>query len=160
MIFKRFEALAKWEGRFFTKKIPSKIVFTVIFSSFIIYDIFQLSRIESSDFYTRLTAFLFLIPLVRRFPYILVPFLADIHNNQKKIFIFELTKKEIEINNNKNNYYLFFHHKRKFKLNKAIQNMEKFYDKIEVGDIIELHQLPKSGEFIKIQKVGNTTKDL
>ncbi len=58
----------------------------------------------------------------------------------------------------KNSYYLFFHHKRKFKLNQAIQGMEEFYEEIAVGDIIELHQLPKSEEFIHIQKIENITE--
>ncbi len=103
MIFKKFEPLTKGERKGFVSRIPREVALTVIFSSLPIYIVTQSPPTKTSDFIAALIVLPVFAFVAFGFPYMLVQFLVDIHNNKKEIFIFELTKKGIEINN-KNQY--------------------------------------------------------
>lgn len=152
MMFKRFEPLTKGEKSFFMGEIPTRIIFAMISLFISICIIINIVPNESFDFFAGLIIFSFLAFLALAFPYMLVQFLVDIRNNKKIIFVFELTKKDLDISSD-NNDYLLYHYEKTFRLASTIKNAEDFYNEIAIGDIIELHQLPKSGEFVKIQKI-------
>ncbi len=157
MIFKRFEPLTKGEKKFLLWDVNIKIVETVILTFCCICIVIALLFDKMLNSYGGLIMFSVFIFLTLAFPYLFFCFFVDVRNNKKQIFTFLLTKKKADINDEES-FFFFYHYKKSYKVN--IQNIEEFYNEIAVGDIIELHQLPKSGEFIKIQKIENTPKTL